>query len=164
MDEFDTIILENEIISFISQFIKKYLDIGYSFNEIYKLIYNSLKKIKKEHDDDDDKHKVDFLNEMILIIDMFGIIIYANNNAQKISGYSLEEMIGKNISMILDKEETYKLYQRLTLRNLGDKTDFFYKSKIISKNKLIILLEVGSTVINENNSKCILLTGIPIIS
>ena len=61
------------------------------------------------------------ISEGVLIIDSYGVIIKANPSMDKISGYDHEELIGKNINVLLNEHDQY-LIMGLIYKYLNEPT------------------------------------------
>ncbi len=99
------------------------------------------------------------MNELCYIVDRNYRLTFANQKAVDITGFSLEEGIGKSIFEFVPDNDREKIRQRLELRfNQGDQT--LYEHVIICKDGSELLIRVKSSPIIENNE----ITGILILS
>jgi len=108
----------------------------YKNNREMKINENKLKSITEN------------IKDIIGTIDLNGKITYVNSMVEKIVGYSSEELIGKNYTMLLDKreEKTYNFIKN------NYKESAFMKHNVICKDGSIIIMEsVVSRICTENN-------------
>lgn len=97
--------------------------------------------------------------EGICVVDLKGRFIYANKSALRISGYSLQEIYGMTIKDIIPPQYLANVNKRIQNRLAGNTDHYYYESAIIHKNGQIILIEISSTPIIEQDTS----TGILII-
>jgi len=89
----------------------------------------------------------------ILIIDDNFQIIYANDEAVHLSGYSKEEMIGKDFRKFLDEESRVLVEDRYSRRQKGETVPPKYEFKITQKNGEKRDVEVKSTIVKDRQGK-----------
>ena len=96
---------------------------------------------------------VDNSHESILIIDDNFRIAYANDEATRLSGYSKEEIIGRDFRGVLDENEKVMLEDRYLRRRNGENVPPKYEFKIIRKNGERRDVEIKSTIIQDRHGK-----------
>ncbi|MBN2282186.1 MAG: PAS domain S-box protein [Candidatus Marinimicrobia bacterium] len=98
--------------------------------------------------------------DVILIIDISGTIIYTNNVVQEMLGYEKESVIGKNILDYVPLDHHKSNIERMQQRKTGISRNFFYETKLITADGRLVDFEVSSTMFNQkNNKKMILMIG-----
>ena len=93
------------------------------------------------------------INDGILLADFGSTIYFINDAFQKILGYSSEELIGKNVSVLFkDSGEQSELYE-----NLIDSTNYSWQCEIVCRKKdgIQMLSEVKKSVIKDNNNTAV---------
>lgn len=88
------------------------------------------------------------IKDIIATIDVYGTITYVNSMAEKIVGYTKEELVGKKYTMLLDEaeERTYNFIKS------NYKDSAFMGHKVICKDNSVIVMEsVVSKIFTENN-------------
>jgi PAS domain S-box-containing protein len=96
---------------------------------------------------------VDNSHESIIIVDDNFRIAYANDEATRLSGYSKEEIIGRDFRKVLDENEKVKLEDRYLRRRNGENVPPRYELKITTKNGERRDVEVKSTIIRDRHGK-----------
>jgi len=106
-----------------------------------KKLLVDLKQIGEEY-----RFLVDSLHELILILDKQGSIHFANKYGSILSGYTIDELIGKKITQFLTRNSSKKILSAITQGFLGH-----HQSSVIidfkTKNSNIINLEVNKNLI-----------------
>ncbi|MGL5353742.1 MAG: PAS domain-containing sensor histidine kinase, partial [Clostridium sp.] len=88
------------------------------------------------------------IKDIISTIDVDGTITYVNSMGENIVGYTKEELLGKNYTMLLD--DTEELTYNFIKSNYEDSA--FMCHKVICKDKSVIGMEsVVSKIYSENN-------------
>jgi len=86
-------------------------------------------------------------DELIVTIDLEGVVTYVNQQGLKLSGYSFDEAVGNNISEIIPKDILETMKELMSERIQGNSDPFFYEAKFITKTGKIIPVEVSSNLI-----------------
>ncbi len=89
--------------------------------------------------------------EIILTIDFGGTITSVNRMMEDISGYSIDEIVGSNISKFLSEAGLRKAREMIK-RKLDENQTTVYELDIIAKSDEAIPVEISSSVISENGS------------
>lgn len=100
----------------------------------------------------DQRDILEFMSEAVLRTDLTGKIVYANNAASKISGYTHEELLEKNLVDFAYSSSDIETVKAMVFNNFSEKNQTFVteiKSK--SGNKKIIEVK-GSQIIGANGS------------
>ncbi len=84
----------------------------------------------------------------ILIGDMSGKLLDANNSILELTGFSKEYLIGKNISILFPKEELNR--KPLQYKKLIKEKEFTSERYIQTKNKKIIPIEMKSKILDDD--------------
>jgi PAS domain S-box-containing protein len=88
--------------------------------------------------------------EMIISVNLEAQITFANRTALKISGYTMEEIIGRTLKDIMP-ENQHELLENLKQQRLaGNRDTFFYETAFINKSGDIVPVEVSSGLLTEN--------------
>jgi len=88
-------------------------------------------------------------HDAILIVDDNFRIIYANDEAARLGGYSKEEMIGQDFRRFLDEESKPLIEGRYLRRQSGENVPPHYEFKIVRKNGEKRDVEIKSSVIRD---------------
>ena len=94
---------------------------------------------------------VELANEGIIIVDQSGIITYSNAKMAEMLGYTIEELIGKDVISLVDKEEVEFGQQKIENRKKGIQES--YEIKCRKKNGEEIWFLVNATPMYDNNGK-----------
>jgi len=92
-------------------------------------------------------------HDAILIIDDNFRIVYANNEAVRLSGYAKEEITGQDFGKFLDEETKFLVQDRYLRRQKGEKVPIQYELKIVRKDGDKRDVEIKSTAIRERSGK-----------
>lgn len=84
--------------------------------------------------------------DALYVHDMNGTCTSVNRAAERLSGYSREELIGKNFSSLLNPENESHLCGKL-FRKLADTTETTYEAEIVTKEGRHIPVEISSRLI-----------------
>lgn len=125
---------------------------------IYTVWYNisSLKEKEKEIQQSEQKFK-ELFNQAadgILVGVGKGEIIDANESILKLTGYSREELIGQNISILFEKEELSSKPLRYDLVKKGDTV--IRERKIIRKDGSRVYVEMNTKVISDGRMQALI--------
>lgn len=106
------------------------------------------KKIEIEIKENEEKYSklVESGNDGILVIDN-NMIVFANRKMSKLSGYSLNEVIGKSYEKYIhpdDRKQTLKIHRD---RMNGKKVPRIYDSSILTKNGKKICIEINASIL-----------------
>jgi len=96
---------------------------------------------------------VDNSHDCILIIDDKFRIIYANDEAAVMSGYSKEEIIGQDFRKFLDKDSKVLVEDRYLRRQKGEDVPPQYEFKIVRKDGEKRDVEIKSTIIRDRHNR-----------
>ncbi len=91
----------------------------------------------------------DNANDMVITIDLKGNITSVNKMAEKITGYSVEDIIGKNISCLLHPDHLKKARQMIECKVRGE-TKTVYDLGIISKDGRVTPSEISSNLMFQS--------------
>lgn len=91
--------------------------------------------------------------DIIATHDMHGKIIYINPAWEKITGYSVEETLGKSITNFIPSRNSAELEKHHAQKKAGDKNIYTYEIEILGKNGEKIPLELSSTPISANEAE-----------
>lgn len=92
-------------------------------------------------------------HDCILIIDDNFRIIYANDEAVRLSGYPKEEIIGQDFREFLDENSKSLVKDRYLRRQKGENVPLQYKFKIVRKNGEKRDVEIKSTVMQDSQGR-----------
>ncbi len=97
---------------------------------------------------------IDFIPDPVIVIDGSGKIVYANKTIGKFTGYTREELIGKNVSELDFISKEYKqLIAKNAKERLAGSNILPYEIRITCKNGEVKCLKVnGNPIINEGKS------------
>lgn len=87
----------------------------------------------------------------IFIIDDGFHIVYANDEAVRIGGYSRRELIGQNFTKFLTRENQKLLRSRYVRRRLGGRTPIAYQMRVETKDKRIRDIQLKCTAVRSKN-------------
>ena len=96
---------------------------------------------------------VDNSHECILVIDDGFRIVYANDEALRLSGYSKEEILGQDFRKVLDENSKTMVEDRYLRRQRGENVPPKYRFKIVRKHGEKRDVEIKSTVIRERSGE-----------
>jgi PAS domain S-box-containing protein len=82
--------------------------------------------------------------EVICITDLYGNLKFMNNAGQKLSGYSLKELLKMNVTDIITPEDIEMIMKRIRKRISGDINVNIYEAKFITKECKKIPFEVST--------------------
>ena len=89
----------------------------------------------------------------ILIIDDKFRIIYANDGAMSLSGYSKEEIVGQDFRKFLDEDSKALVQDRYVNRQRGKSVPSQYEFKIVRKDGKKRDVEIKSTIVQDRYRK-----------
>ena len=95
---------------------------------------------------------VETAGEIILTLDLEGKTTYINKRGVEISGYSVQEVIGKPIFNFISEEYFKSAQELLAKRAAGNAELFLYEIVIIGKDGRRIVLEVSSSLLSQQGS------------
>jgi PAS domain S-box-containing protein len=96
---------------------------------------------------------VDNSHDCILIIDDKSRIVYANDEATRLSGYSKKEIVGRDFRKSLDEKSKAIVEDRYIRRQRRENVPSQYKFKIVRKDGEKRDVEIKSTVIRDRRGK-----------
>jgi diguanylate cyclase (GGDEF)-like protein/PAS domain S-box-containing protein len=91
----------------------------------------------------------DNANDMVITIDLKGNITSVNKMAEEITGYSVEDVIGKNVSCLLHPDHFKKAKKMIECKIRGE-AKTVYDLDIISKNGRVTPSEISSNLIFQS--------------
>ncbi len=91
----------------------------------------------------------DNANDMVIIIDLKGNITSANKMAEKITDYSVVDIIGKNVSCLLQPDGLKKAMKMIECKLSGEATTV-YDLNIISKDGRVTPSEISSNLMFQS--------------
>ena len=91
--------------------------------------------------------------EGIFIIDDAFRILYANDELSRISGYSREEILGRNFQIFLDDESKNLVADRYLRRQRGESLPPRYEIKVVRKDGERRHAELSSAIIRDSKEK-----------
>lgn len=96
------------------------------------------------------QHVLDNSLDIIIAVDLERRILIFNKSAQKVFGYSFDEVSGKNISLLYKKiEEKKSIFEKL-----NEKGEYTGEVLNVKKNQEVFLSYLSASIIfNENNEK-----------
>jgi PAS domain S-box-containing protein len=112
---------------------------------------------KTSHGTDDSKIKKDhneFYHSLlsrlpdIIIVHVNGLIVYANQAVTKVSGYTPEEVIGKNIYDFVANNDTSRIKNYHARRSMNEEVPEMYETKIINKSGMLVDVEVRVAIVD----------------
>ncbi|MCX8122861.1 MAG: PAS domain S-box protein [Spirochaetes bacterium] len=111
------------------------------------------KKAEKDLKDSEERYRnlAESTQDCIALHDMNGVIQYVNQAAVNITGYSREEIIGKNIIMFIPRKYRRSIYERHTKRLKGFMGIDQFEAEMINKYGVLIPVQVTSTPIVKDN-------------
>ncbi|MEJ5361811.1 MAG: PAS domain S-box protein [Spirochaetota bacterium] len=110
---------------------------------------NNRKKAEQELKESEERYRslAESTQDLIALHDMDGIIQYVNQAVINISGYTQEEIIGKNILMFVPRQYRPFIYERHAKRLSGYLGIEQYETEFINKFGTLIPVQVTSTPI-----------------
>ncbi|MFZ8830856.1 MAG: sensor domain-containing phosphodiesterase, partial [Thermodesulfobacteriaceae bacterium] len=124
---------------------KDYISI---FQEIQQDISFALDKIEKNNENIMLKNIIEKSNQLLLIIDNKNMIEYTNEYTVRLTGFSLEELIGQHISFL------YQTINKEDLENLIRRKEFSGIFQITSKDKNILFIDQIFTEVLLPDGNC----------
>jgi PAS domain S-box/diguanylate cyclase (GGDEF) domain len=91
----------------------------------------------------------DNANDMVITIDLKGNITSVNKMAEEITGYTVEDVIGKNVSCLLPPDHLKKARKMIECKLRGE-TRTVYDLDIISKDGRVTPTEISSNLIIQS--------------
>ena len=94
---------------------------------------------------------IDNIKEAYFEVDLEGIFTYMNKSFTQMYGYSLDEIIGKNYSQLMDNENKVKVYKIFNSVYKSGLPQEYIQFEIIKKGNTIAIVET-SVYLNKNTS------------
>ncbi len=94
---------------------------------------------------------VDNIREYILAVDMDGNVIYINDYACQLSGYSREKALEMNVADVLPEEYLPVMVERMARRRAGEKILPLQEFALINRNGERLLFEISTVLITDDN-------------
>ncbi len=91
----------------------------------------------------------DNATDLIITIDLDGTILSANPAITRMSGYTSEEVIGKNVSIMLS-DENLQLVKSMIAAKLNGTERTFYEAEMIAREGRIIPIEISSVLLYKD--------------
>ncbi|MDF1540506.1 MAG: PAS domain S-box protein [Candidatus Thorarchaeota archaeon] len=88
--------------------------------------------------------------------------VYANETAARISGYSLKELIGINVSKLVHPDQHAMVQELMNSRDQGHKDTFHFELKLVTKSGEIRWLDYWSSLIEYDGQNASVATAIDI--
>ena len=120
------------------------------------------KNVEKILKESEEKYRLylETAGEIIIIINVNGKITYSNKAAQKISGYTENELSEISLENFLSADKLKVLKENLAKRIAGDREQGLYEAAFISKEGSRVPVEVNSAVIlKEGKPTGVLITA-----
>ncbi|MEM3626456.1 MAG: PAS domain S-box protein [Candidatus Bathyarchaeia archaeon] len=92
-------------------------------------------------------------HDTILIVDNDFRIIYANEEATRLGGYSKDEIIGQDFRRFIDEESKRLVAENYLRRQRGEEVPSQYEFKIVRRDGEKRDVEIRSTVIRDRNGR-----------
>ena len=89
-------------------------------------------------------------SDYILVHDMEGYITYANKAAIDSLGYSMDELVGKQLRDMIPEHDQKRVDNYMNLRNKGDLSKFLYEIEFRHSSEYFIPMEINSAPILLN--------------
>ncbi|PKN76587.1 MAG: hypothetical protein CVU52_04145 [Deltaproteobacteria bacterium HGW-Deltaproteobacteria-10] len=93
----------------------------------------------------------DNIQEYILAVDMDGNVVYVNDYACQLAGYSKEKILKMNVADVVPEEYLPFLTERMARRRAGEKVLPQQEFALINKTGERYLFEISTTLITEEN-------------
>jgi PAS domain S-box-containing protein len=107
------------------------------------------------------KKLLDTISAVIVIL-KDGVIKYANKSAEKMTGYSAEDWVGRDVIDIVHPEDKKMVIKLLAERRKGEVGQLNYNVRIITGDGDVKWLNVSSDNIDYEGESVILLTGVDV--
>ncbi|MBI9070973.1 MAG: ABC transporter substrate-binding protein [Melioribacteraceae bacterium] len=91
-----------------------------------------------------------------IFIHQNGVLVLVNKSACEMAGYKIDELIGKSIFDLLEKDEIAKIEENYKRRLAGENISQIYITRIARKNGEFFEAEINSTVITFEGNLAIL--------
>ena len=106
------------------------------------------KKIERLLTESEEKYRalVEGASDAMVLVDIHGNILEANRQAEKLTGYSKNELLGLNISYIHPREEierTLKGFRKIVRQGSG----LFSNGRVLRKNNTIVPVDITGSII-----------------
>ncbi len=126
-------------------------ELASSINALNIQLNNELlerKRVEKALKESENRYRIlaETAREIIMTFDFEGHITYINKYGIEISGYSLHEIIGTNISDFL---VTHRIVSDKMIH--GDQEEYYYEADFIDRTGNIIPVEVNSSLVMDGN-------------
>jgi diguanylate cyclase (GGDEF)-like protein/PAS domain S-box-containing protein len=96
---------------------------------------------------------IDQIHDAVILTDKNGKITNWNNGAEKLFGYTSEEVIGQYIYILTPHIKEFKVFQNKYLNYLKENGFDEYESKMVKKDGDIIYVETSSSLLLDENKK-----------
>ncbi|MCX6152211.1 MAG: PAS domain S-box protein [Ignavibacteriales bacterium] len=126
-------------------------DISYALEYLENEEQNRLTRESLEESEEKYRQLAETANDIILVHDFEGRILYSNKKGVEISGFTEDEFKQKKIMELIPVEYHLLMNNHRNDRLSGNMETFLYECEIIRKNGERIHLEVNSCVIIKNN-------------
>ncbi|MCA0456259.1 MAG: PAS domain S-box protein [Chloroflexi bacterium] len=102
---------------------------------------------------------VDNVHEVIFQLDPHGIISFLNHSWMELSGYALEESIGKHFSSFMPPEDTNKAEALGELLYAGEQEDVRYQHSLVRIDGTLVPLEVRMQLVHSPDGEIVGIGG-----
>jgi PAS domain S-box-containing protein len=92
------------------------------------------------------------IRDAIFLVDLEGQFTFGNGRIEELTGYRLDELIGRPISQVLTPEGTRAAAARLETLRAGHDVPFFYETELVRKDGTKIVVEVSSTSVLQDGA------------
>ncbi|MCH2046927.1 MAG: PAS domain S-box protein, partial [Saprospiraceae bacterium] len=129
------------------------------WNSLIEVLSNYLKKV----DNDPQKYKIanhrykailDSISDGLIVIDLNNHIQFFNPQMEKISGYTLDEVRGRNAYKTLSSEKQAKLLAKATL-GLAEDEEASFMGQLQTKDKKLVWVQIKRTPYRDFDGKIV---------
>ena len=126
---------------------KPYIHSGRNVRLVSARDITERKRVETALRDSEERYRelFDNANDMVITVDLKGNITSVNKMAEEITGYSVEDVIGKNVSCLLHPDHLKKAREMIECKIRGD-AKTVYDLDIISKDGRVTPSEISSNL------------------
>ncbi len=89
------------------------------------------------------------IHDAVFLVDLEGRFTFGNGRIEQLTGYRVDELVGRPISMILTPEGQRATDTRLQAMHTGHDVPLFYEIEIVRKDGGRVLVEISSTSVRR---------------
>lgn len=115
-------------------------------DDFYGTLENQVEEKTRECRESENKYRsmIESANDMIWMLDSEGMFLFINNQAEKSSGYTVEEVMGKHYLTVIHPEDRAMREEYFKKTLSGERTQFTVKALGKDGGERILILQVSS--------------------